>query len=510
MKIRSTFVVAFVLALLLIAGMAVAKTPQDVLVIANRIDAVSLDPALAEEFTSRLTVANVYETLVRLDAQGLAEPGLASSWTVSTDRLTWTFNLRPEVRFASGNLLTAEDVRFSLKRAIEIGGKAAQELSGFLKPENVTVLDARTLVIKLETPVCYLPAVLAAPVTSILDMEQVLAHQVNNDLGQRWLRESSAGSGPYSVTYWDRGHAIVLEANAKYWGKAPATKQVVIKDIKEATTQKMLLENANVDIALDTAPAMPQQAKNTTLKTLVVPELSVIYLGMNLGAKPLDNVLLRQAIRFALDYNELAGLMPRGAFTVLAGGIPNPLLGAQDKGGVNPYNLDKAKKLLSDAGYADGFSVTLTIPDEPILKTLALGVESQLAKAKIKVNLQVVTRAQYGEMFRTQRTGLILDTWSAGLAETHGVLAAFGGTTGALAQGTGFISKEMEKLLAAASSEDSALNRRELYKRANSLLNQTGPWALLLQAQRVVAYRQEIKGLSINPFMSIDFMKISK
>ncbi|MDJ0981487.1 MAG: ABC transporter substrate-binding protein, partial [Kiloniellales bacterium] len=202
---------------------AEAATPADTLIIADAIDdIVSLDPAQIFEFSGTDLANNVYDTLVELDPENLGPlvPGIAESWSVADDGTTFTFNLRKDLKFQSGNPITAEDAAFSLRRVIILEKTPSFILTqfGFTKDnveETIKAVDTHTLQIKTDKP--YAPSFfyncLTAPVASIVDMKLAMSHEQDGDLGHEWLKTNSAGSGAYKLKGWKPNESYVLEAN---------------------------------------------------------------------------------------------------------------------------------------------------------------------------------------------------------------------------------------------------------------------------------------------------------
>ena len=184
-----------------------AAAPDDVLVMAKRIDdIISLDPAEVFEFTGAEVIANIYDRLVTFDVNDVSrlEGGAAQSWKISGDGKTYRFVMRPNMRFASGNPVTAIDAAWSLQRVIQLGLSPAFILAQFgLTEENVEarVRAEDTMTLVIETDRAYAPSFLlyclTAGVGSVLDRELVLAHEKDGDLGHEWLKQASAGSGPF-------------------------------------------------------------------------------------------------------------------------------------------------------------------------------------------------------------------------------------------------------------------------------------------------------------------------
>ena len=261
-------VVAVFTVAVILAGAAVtparAATPQNALVMAWQFDdIITLDPAEIFEFSGAEYAGNTYDRLIGYDVNDVSRiyGVVAESWTVAEDGRTYTFKIRPGIKFASGNPLTADDVVFSLQRTVILDKSPAFILGQFgFTAANVRdrprAADPYTVVI--ETDKVYAPTFvlycLTSTVGSVVDKEEVMAHEVDGDLGHAWLRNHYAGSGPFTLKQWKPSELLVLEANAGYWDGAPKMQRVLIRHIPEQATQRLLVEKGDIDIARNLGP----------------------------------------------------------------------------------------------------------------------------------------------------------------------------------------------------------------------------------------------------------------
>jgi peptide/nickel transport system substrate-binding protein len=220
-----------------------AATPPNMLVQAWQIDdLITLDPAEVFEFTGAEYAANVYDRLVTYPVDDVAnlQGHVAESWQIADDGRTYTFKIRDGITFHSGNPLTAEDAVFSLQRVIKLNQTPAFILTQFgFTPENVEqqieVVDERTFTVVLDQP--YAPTFflycLTATVGSVVDKQEVLAHEQDGDLGYGWLKTASAGSGPFKLRSWKANESINLDRNDDYWLGQPGFERVITRHIAE-------------------------------------------------------------------------------------------------------------------------------------------------------------------------------------------------------------------------------------------------------------------------------------
>ena len=208
-----------------------ALTPKDTLVMAFNIDEItSLDPAEIFEFANGEYAANTYDRLINYNVDNVSEiyPGIAESWDISDDGLTYTFKIRKGVTFASGNTLSAEDVVFSLRRVVLLDKSPAFILTQFgFNSENVnrTITKVDDYTVKIIVDQAYAPTFflycLTSTVGSVIDKKEVMAHEKDGDLGYGWLKTGYAGSGPYMLKIWKPSELIILDANKNYRGMPP-------------------------------------------------------------------------------------------------------------------------------------------------------------------------------------------------------------------------------------------------------------------------------------------------
>ena len=245
---------------------AFAETPDDQLVVGfSMSNILTLDPAAITGRETVQVLANVYEGLVSLDAanRSTVNPKLAESWTVSDDKMSISFKLRPGATFASGNPVTSEDVVWSLKRLMKLNLAQASFLKthGFSADnadKSFTAPDAGAVVInlpkKVDPEIIIMTLAIVGP-GSVLDSKTVLANEANGDLGAAWLTTNSAGSGAFSLQDWKSNERIILKRSDDYWGGASKMKRIIMRHIPESQGQRLMIEKGDIDVAYSLAAA---------------------------------------------------------------------------------------------------------------------------------------------------------------------------------------------------------------------------------------------------------------
>ncbi|MBF0816589.1 ABC transporter substrate-binding protein [Microbacterium paludicola] len=401
--LRTAAVAVFAAAVLALAGCTSAGTEAgtatpSVVTIAFQDGGVSIDPSQALGLTADSLVLATYDTLVKYHAEdgqmvaGEYDPSIAESWTTSEDGLTWTFSLRDDVTFQSGNPLTAADVKFSLDRGI---GTTFWELG---KIEDVVVIDDYTVDVNLTEANPGLLDYIGMYSMSILDQETVEA--VGDVTAQdTWLDTNTAGTGPYILDSWDPATEAKLHANPDYFGEGPAIENVTIRFVPEMATQIQQLEQDDVQLIYNIPfQNIEDLASSDTVSVIEVPAGNTNWMTMNNTTEPFTDVRVRQALAYATPYDDIveSALLGHG---VRDKSPLSPITPGYD-GDVYPYDydLDKAQELLEEAGYADGFEFTTLVANSNTLgSTAATLMQESFAEVGVTMNISTVTSQQLSE-----------------------------------------------------------------------------------------------------------------
>ncbi len=350
---------------------ALAQTPKDTVVMAKQIDdIISLDPAEAFEFSGVEVVTNLYDKLMGVDLAKNNElvPELAQSWSVTPDNLTYTFKLRPGVKFHSGNPLTAADVVYSFQRAVTLNKSPGFILAqfGFTKDnvtEKVKATDDSTLVITVSKPFAptFFLNCLTSGVASIVDSKLVKANEKDGDWGNGWLKQNSAGSGAYKVRAYRPNEQYALDANESWYKGAPKNKRIIVRHVAEPASQRLLLEKGDIDIARNLSKDQLTAVKaNKDIELVQGDKGYILYLGLNTKNPNFAKPEVREALKYLVDYASIERNIVEGTYKAHQSFLPKGFLGAIDD---KPYTFNpaKAKELLAKAGLPNGFSVTMDV-----------------------------------------------------------------------------------------------------------------------------------------------------
>lgn len=487
-----------------------AATPPETLVIADAIDdIVSLDPQEAYEFSGLDVVNNVYDGLVELDpaTPGAPVPGLAESWSVSEDGMTFTFKMKSGITFSSGNPVTAEDAAFSLQRAVKLNKSPAFILNQFgWTPENVEEMvkaDGDTVVLK--TDKAYAPTFLynclTAGVASVVDKATVLANEVNGDLGNEWLKTNSAGTGAFILKSYKPNEGYLLEARAGHWRGDAKLKSVFMRHVPEAATQRLLLEKGDIDIARELTPVDIEGIKgNADLKVQADVGGQVFYLSFNQKNENYKNQKFLEAMRWGIDYQGLADTVLKGNMVVHQAFLPKGYLGALDD---MPYTLDveKAKALLAESGVTDP-TLVLDVRNASDRMEMAQSIQNTFGQIGIKVELNIGEGAEQLKRYRARQHDATLQSWGPDYPDPHTNAGSFAwndnnaddASTGTLAWRNSYDPGALNDITAAAVMEGDAAKRKAMYEDLQKQHRETSPFIVMFQIGYNSAMRNTVAG----------------
>ena len=378
------------------------------LIIARDMDVNSLDVSRSYCDTCQIFNTAVYETLITVDPADPNKilPRLATNWEANADNTVFTFKLDPAATFDDGSPVEAKDVKFSWERLANVKGSASYLMSGL---KSLDTPDSGTVVATFEAPNSAFLPIAAASYLGIINSDVATAQGATaaadadtTDKAEEWFLAHSAGSGPYKLESYTQGESLVLSRNDKYWGpNKPVFPQVTISEVKDSSSQLQQLQAGDVDIAMQISlDSVGQLDGDSKVTTKVVDSYNYVYIALSPGAEgaeKLKDVNVRKAIVEAIDYDSAIESLVAGKGKKQASPIPNGFVGSADLT-LPSYNLDDAKKKLSDAGLADGFDLDATYPDANVY-----GVDFNLMMQKIqqdlvKVNINLkLTPVQFPE-----------------------------------------------------------------------------------------------------------------
>jgi peptide/nickel transport system substrate-binding protein len=481
MKLRS-------LLLTIAFGLATGLSQAVTLRVANQGDAQSMDPHSLNESLQLTFTNNIYEPLIARDKQlGLA-PGLATRWT-QTKPTVWRFELRKGVNFHDGTPFTADDVVFSFNRAAGPGSDMQGYTTSF---KEVRKIDAHTVEIETLTPFPILPDVLSS--VYMMSKKWCEDNKATTPVDRRKGIENAAsfkanGTGPYRLKERQPSARTVLVRSGTYWGKVEGNvTEVIFTPIGNAATRVAALLSGEIDL-MEPVPLQDVERikASPTLKVLQGPELRTIFLGMDQkrdellfasvkGKNPFKDKRVRQAFYQAIDIETIKARVMRGA------SLPTALMVGPGIRGFSveqnkrlPYDVEAAKKLMADAGYASGFEVGMNCPNDRYVNDadICQAVAANLARIGVKVNLQTETKVTYFPKILRRDTSLYLLGWTPSTYDAHNALAALIATPTDKGQGQfnlgAYSNPKVDELTLKIQSETDQAKRNAMIKEAFDL-----------------------------------------
>jgi peptide/nickel transport system substrate-binding protein len=373
----------------LFAGLALGgpvSAAGDSVTICQTLEPPVLDPtAGAAQAIKEVTYGNIFEGLVAINAKGELYPKLATAWEISDDHKTYTFHLHPGVKFSDGKDLTSADVKFSLERATAPDSKNAQKWI-FAPIASIETPDPLTVKVTLKEPTSKFLFGLAWGDAIILSPASAATAATN-----------PIGTGPYKLEKWSRGDRLTLAATGTWWGGKTAIASATFRFIADPQAQIAAIEAGDCD-ALPTmgAPeAIDQLKANKGLTVTSGKTEGKTIVAMNNGKKPLNDVRVRRALSMAIDRAQVNLASVNGTGTPIGSHYTPNDPGYIDLTGATPYDPAKAKALLAEAGYPNGFTLTMKVPPPSYARRGSEVVAAMLAQIGVTVSIENVEFPQW-------------------------------------------------------------------------------------------------------------------
>ncbi|MFJ4223270.1 ABC transporter substrate-binding protein [Microbacterium sp. NPDC089695] len=473
----------------------------------------TLNPAEANDVTSDTFVVAAYDQLVtyateEVDGKPTAKtdeivPMLASEWDVNDDATEYTFTLRDDVTFQSGNPLTSADVVGSLD--LIKASASASFLYGMAGIDTYEAIDEHTVKITLTGPNHLFLQILPMYSFSIVDTTLVAENG-----GAEWLATNTAGSGPYVIESWDPSTQAVLSRNDDYWGEEPAVADVTVRFITEASNRVQLLSRGEIDVATE-LPAKDVASLEDTDGVVIDSRASnkVLFFAMNNAVAPFDNQKVREAISYAIPYEQLIDDVMQGQASPMTSAVPSSMPGFDDSTYGYEHDLDKAQELLAEAGYPDGFTFDFTLgggfqdwSDDAVL------IQAELAKIGVTMNIKNMARAQFLEALDTKQVQAYISRWTSFVNDPQYHLGLLM-TTDTSSNYMNYSNPQVDELWQKAAAETDADVRGEYYKEIQELITADAPWAYLYEYNIVVGLHEGTEGYTSYPDGIIRFAQLS-
>jgi len=478
MRLKSTLLAA-ALALACAASQAVT------LRVANVGDVQSMDPHSLNETLQLSFTASVYESLVGRGKDMSLVPLLATKWTQTSPNV-WRFELRKGVKFHDGTPFSADDVVFSFARAADPGGDMRGYTSSF---KEVRKIDDHTVEIETTAPNPILPDVISN--VYMMSKKWCETNKAEKPVDRRKGVENTAsfksnGTGPFRLKERQPGTRTVIVRNLNYWDKVETNvDEVVFTPIGSDATRVAALLSGEIDV-MEPVPLQDVERvkSNPNMVVLQGPELRTIFLGMDQkrdellfssvkGKNPFKDVRVRKAFYQAIDIEAIKTKVMRGASTPTALMVGPGVRGFQpDMNKRFPYDPEAAKKLLAEAGYPNGFEVTMNCPNDRYVNDSAIcqAVAANLARIGVKINLQAETKVSYFPKILSRNTSFYLLGWTPSTGDSHDAMSALMMTPDGKGQGQfnlgNYSNAKFDELTTKVQSETDQAKRNEMIREA--------------------------------------------
>lgn len=472
------------------------------LVLAVLSDASSLDPHGANDVPSVIVQETIFDTLLDKDENSEIIPGLAESWE-AVDELTWKFKLQEGVKFHDGEDFNAEAVKVNLERILnpELG---SPRTNLFDMISEIEVLDEYEL--QITTEYAFSPLLAHLSHNSVGMISPVSIAQANEDLANgddpfNAISTNPVGTGYFKFESWDPGNNIKVVKNEDYWGEPAFVDSVEFRVVPDSQVRLADLETGNVHIIDPVQPNEVERIDGTGFGSLhQQASSSLAYLGFNTKKEPFDNPLVRQAISHAIDREAIISGIYED-YAILANGVMAPgTFGYSEETDVLEYDMDKARELLAEAGYEDGFSTSIWTNDNPQRQSIAVLAQESLAELGIEVDIEVM---EFGAYLDKTSTGEH-DMFILGLSNPTGdadyqIYSLFHSSQlGNPGNRSFYENPVIDELLDNARRASDTDERLALYKEATDIVTEEAPMVFLLHNEYLLGIAENVTGFDID------------
>jgi peptide/nickel transport system substrate-binding protein len=476
-------------------------------------DVDELDPRTTDTQEGYIACANIYDCLVLYDLGATTiRPGLAESWEISEDGLVYTFNLRQGVKFHDGAPFNADavvtwynsvdeeapDSQYDATRMVYI----ADFITDWI--DSVEAVDEFTVRMTLPKPYSPLLANLAIPIASIVSPTAIAA-------GLDSVSVNPSGTGAFRLARpedWTRDSQLVLEANPDYWGGAPKVEQFIIKIVPEGSTRLQQVETGELDVAWALNPEDVERAReNPDLVVVEDAGLNTNAVHLDVMQEPFTSKEVRQALNYAVNKEELSEGLYNGNM-VTAGGVLPPVDWAYNPDLQSyPYDPDRARELLTEAGYDEGNPLTFTfmaytIPRgyNPVGDRLATAIQEYWSDVGVQTEIQTAEWTQYRDDRRAHKYQCSLAGWQGDNGDPDNFLYTFFSSASIGAENfSRYENPEVDDLLNQAKEVSDQEERKALYQKAEQLIVDDAPWVFLGYQKHQVVTRANITDFQLQP-----------
>ncbi|MDR1977685.1 MAG: ABC transporter substrate-binding protein [Synergistaceae bacterium] len=465
---------------------------QDVLTVACVYDAKTLDPHITNDTGSHLMMRQIYEKLVDFDENLNVVPNLAESWEISEDGKTYTFHLRRGVKFHNGEEMKASDVFFSFKRMLSPEAAAIHAYSKVIDPDSFKIIDDYTIVMSTKEPLGAFLASMNHGFASIVSEKAVT--EAGQDYGV-----NPVGTGAFKFVSWAKGDRLTLERFDEYHGVKPALSKMILRAVTESTSRTIELESGAVDIVQDPPGSDVNRLEgNSGLKVMRMPGQLVYHMGFNLDKAPYDNIKVRQAMNIAVNRPGMAKVVYRGNATPATGPWTEAVKYAVTDAPQIAYDIERAKQLLKEAGYENGFKAVIWVPDRKEQGDMATILQSEYKKIGIDMEIKVYEWGAYIEALKDPEHELYIMGWSGGAPAPDPYFFAgpkFHSSVVGSSNRCRLNDKTVDSLIDRGAAMKDGPEREKIYKELYVKIEELLPWIVLVNPDQIFAAKKSVEGV---------------
>ncbi|WP_339149375.1 MULTISPECIES: glutathione ABC transporter substrate-binding protein [unclassified Sutcliffiella] len=463
------------------------------LIIARLSDATRLDPHFITDIPSaNIIYQKVYETLVMTNKDMEIEPLLATEWQ-QLDEVTWEFSLKEGVSFHDGTPFNAEAVKVTFDRVLDPGtGSPQREKLSMIK--EIEIVDEYTVHMHLDYPYAPLLSILASNEGSIISPKVIKEKEDS-------LSQHPVGTGPFIFESWNTGQDITLVKNPSYWGQEPNLDEVVFKVVPEDATRLALIETGEAHVS-DQVPVteLDRIEKSNSMSLYRTEGLGVEYIGFNIESKAVNDVRVRKAISHAIEREAILKGVYNNVGTIANSAMSPKVFGYSENIKAYEYDINKAKKLLKEAGYKDGLSLNLLTSDRKERINMAEVIQSQLKGIGVDVSIQVLEYGAYLEMIDKGDHDLFIGGWgnATGDGDYNQYNLFHTASQGPPGNHFYYSNEEVDTIIEDAREEMDQEKRKELYEKAMQIQMDDAVYVPIRNYEHLAVYTKGVEGIWLN------------
>lgn len=461
------------------------KTRTDI-IIGESADIVSLDPIEITDNYSAKALWTINDNLIKLNENTELVPWLAESYE-EVSPTEYVFHIRKGVKFHNGEELKASDVKFTLDR-VRTSTKQAYLLE---KVSDITVVDDYT--VKMTLSEVYAPILLNLSESQVV----ILNEKAVTEAGEKYA-QNPVGTGPMKFDSWKANDYLKMTRNDDYWAYKPAATSITIKVIPEASSRTISLETGEIDFMSPVPPVDIERVSTSdkiTADKMVSSRLA--YMGMNMKKKPFDNVKVRQALSYLTDKQTIIDVVLEG--NAIPAESPLPTIGTmynKNVEGMYPFDVEKGKALMAEAGYPDGFSCEIAVSSDDNSR-IAQVLQSTWAQANVTLDINLMEFGAMLTYLNTGNHGLFILAWSQGNTNPDKTLTNnfHSSMVGASGNRSFLESKEVDTWLEDARRTTDTTEQKALYDNVQQYVMENAIWIPLYQSVVCTAYNNKAEGI---------------